>query len=92
MSETDKMQMFVLCSRCLRTSDQNGQEAERKPAKAKPKLKVPPKLLLALEKDKGLRERLKKYSLSTKGSRQVSTNLWVAFSFPSLKTASHLPL
>lgn len=32
---------------------------------------MPPKLLLAIEKDKSLKERLKKYNLSTKGTRQV---------------------
>ena len=38
---------------------------------AKPRLVVPPKLLLAIEKDKSLRDRLKKYGLPIKGSRQV---------------------
>ena len=39
--------------------------------RAKPRLVVPPKLLLAIEKDKSLRDRLKKYGLPIKGSRQV---------------------
>lgn len=43
---------------------------------AKPKLAVPPKLLLAIEKDKALRDRLKKYHLSTKGTRKVTVLPW----------------
>ena len=39
---------------------------------AKPKLAIPPKLLLNIEKDKSLKDRLKKYGLPIKGRREVS--------------------
>ena len=35
------------------------------------KLVVPPKLLMAIEKDRTLKERLRKYNLPIKGTRQV---------------------
>jgi len=47
-----------------------GESGGKRPQK-KPKLVVPPKLLMAIEKDRSLRERLKKYDLPTKGTRQV---------------------
>ncbi len=41
----------------------------------KPKLVVPPKLLMAIEKDKTLKDRLKRYNLPIKGTRQVDNML-----------------
>ena len=41
----------------------------------KPKLVVPPKLLMAIEKDKTLKDRLKRYNLPIKGTRQVDNTL-----------------
>ena len=45
--------------------------AGKKGKGTRPKLVVPPKLLLAIEKDKALKDRLKRYYLPIKGSRQV---------------------
>ena len=50
----------------------NGQAGPKSRA-GKPKLVVPPKLLMAIEKDKTLKDRLKRYNLPIKGSRQVNT-------------------
>ena len=61
--------------RCVEIEGRDEGNAGRSLAKlrAKPRLVVPPKLLLAIEKDKSLRDRLKKYGLPIKGSRQVGS-------------------
>lgn len=46
-------------------------KAPKKGKGGKPKLVVPPKLLMAIEKDRALKDRLKRYNLPIKGSRQV---------------------
>ena len=59
--------------RCLANPSpgQDAVEPEPQGSKGKKQLQVPPKLLFFLEKEKHLRDRLKSYGLSNKGTKQV---------------------
>lgn len=59
---------------------------------SKPKLVVPPKLLMAIEKDKTLKDRLKRYNLPIKGSRQVDILQWnVPYHINVIQVLLHVP-